>query len=254
MPQMLARYEFKYLITEEQRKLIREVARNYCVPDAFGVDGTYWVNSLYTDTTDYRTARETLAGIKNRFKSRMRTYGWKEDDPVFMELKRRVGTSIVKGRALVSRPVARAIALSSTCDRFDALKASHQVDLEDYRNMTDLLDLRPTVWVRYLREAWVSAFPDGARLTFDMHLQAQEPTDAQRIFEPPLDRFQMVRWDGAPMVLELKFNGAFPRWMHRIVHSLGLRRISFPKYVQCAQLVHEQPWARLERPLAGVLL
>ena len=33
------------------------------------------------------------------------------------------------------------------------------------------------------------------------------------------------------MVLELKYNGRAPRWMHDLVTSFGLQRLSFPKYV-----------------------
>ena len=51
-------------------------------------------------------------------------------------------------------------------------------------------------------------------------------------------------------ILELKFNGAFPFWMQRIVHGLGLRRTSCSKYVQAAEQLGDVPWNRVERRTA----
>lgn len=255
MPQMLARYEFKYLVPARDVDAIREVARSFCLPDAYGVDGRYEVNSLYCDTVDLRTARETLIGQKLRFKARMRTYGFGAEDPVYLEMKRRVGTAILKGRALVSRDTARGIALDTPPppSGWMALKPGHEADLLDYRAVTDALALRPAAWIRYRREAWASAFPDGARLTFDTFLEAAAP-DLDRLFEPDARQWQTVAWQGPRTVLELKFNGAYPKWMHHIVHGWGLRRVSFPKYVQGLMAVTNLPWAHNERGLRGALL
>jgi hypothetical protein len=252
---MLARYEFKYLVPRRHVDAIREVARSFCEPDAYGVGGCYEVNSLYCDTVDLRTARETLVGQKMRFKVRMRTYGFSEADPVFLEMKRRVGTTILKGRALVSRAVARGIAGGdpSPAGGWTPLKASHDPDLTDYLAVTDRLALRPAAWIRYRREAWGSAFSDGARLTFDTFLEAAAP-DFARLFEPDPQQWQMVAWEGPSTVLELKFNCAYPKWMHHIVRGFQLQRVSFPKYVQGLLAVRGQPFAHEERGLRGALL
>ncbi len=255
MPQLLARYENKYLVPRSSVDGIREVARSFCLPDAYGQDGCYEVNSLYCDTEDFRTARDTMCGQKIRFKARMRTYGFEPDQPVYLELKRRVGTTIVKGRALVSRDVARGIATDTPPppEGYQALKVGHETDMLDYRAVHDAIGLRPACWVRYRREAWASAFPDGARLTFDTYLESQPP-EYDRLFEPDPLEWVAVSWDGPPVVLELKFNGAYPKWMRHIVQAWRLQRISFPKYVQSLNAVTNLPWGRSEHAQRGVLL
>lgn len=248
MPEMLARYEFKYLIPWDQIPVIRDWARTFCEPDAYGIEGRYEVNSVYLDTIDWLLARQTLEGQRNRYKLRMRTYGWTDEDAVFLELKGRVGTSIVKQRALVDRAAAIHIACGDEAPEggHRALKASHQDDMLRFLNRVDRMDMRPRLWVRYQREAYGSTYGDNARLTFDTGLEVQiPPMDAP--FHPEPESWQSVPLEQGKQILELKFNGAFPMWMLRMVHSLGLVRESCSKYVQGAVLTGHLPWASLER-------
>ena len=127
---------------------------------------------------------------------------------------------------------------SPTCPSTSAI-------LIDFRNRMDGGDLRPRLWVAYLREAWGSAFGDGARLTFDWGLRVQPPS-IDRPFVPEPDEWVGVPLD-QPCVLELKFNGAFPNWMLRMVRSVGLERNNCSKYLQGALRTGHLPWAALER-------
>jgi SPX domain protein involved in polyphosphate accumulation len=250
MPEMLARYENKYLIDARTMATIRDWARTFCEPDAYGVDGVYGVNSLYLDTTSYTLAHQTLEGIRNRRKFRIRTYGWEATDPVFLEIKARVGTSIIKQRALMDRKYVQPMVTGQLPPDTDyvALKSSHQDDLIRFRNGIDEMDLRPRLWVRYVREAYQSAFGDGARLTFDTALEVQVP-DEERPFVPTPEDWCRVPLDGHQNILEMKYNGAFPVWMLRIARSLQLHRLSCSKYVQGAMLTGHLPFATLERGL-----
>jgi hypothetical protein len=240
MPELLARYEFKYLITDDQMARIREWVRPYLEPDEYGDGGSYWVNSLYLDTYDWRLGRDTIDGTKNRYKIRMRCYAF-DDTPVFCEIKGRVGSSIVKSRALIPRESAEAVATNSPVadGTVRAAKPGHQRDLDRFRNIVDVRDLRPRLWVRYFREAYVSPFGEGARLTFDQVVQVQVPSDP--FFEPPIGLFHPVALE-QPTILELKFNGASPHWMRYLVRAFDLKRISVAKYVQGALQVGRAPF------------
>jgi hypothetical protein len=232
VPDLLARYEFKYLIDEGTAAGVREVVRSYLEPDPYGDSGAYWVNSLYMDTEDWRLARQTVDGVKNRFKLRMRCYEF-DDSPVFCENKGRVGTTIVKTRALCNREDAETIAMNAPCakGRVVAAKKHHQEDLDRYRNSVDLIDARPRLWVRYHREAWVSPYGDGARLTFDRRLQCAVPS--QPVFKPEMSWFHPIGLE-KPTILEMKFNGASPGWMRKLVGWFDLKRVSVAKYVSGA--------------------
>lgn len=251
MPEFKARYEFKYLLRPEQVGYVRELARTFCSADAYGDNGVYDVNSLYFDTWDWMTARQTVEGQRNRFKARIRTYGFQDHDPVFCEIKSRVGTTILKRRAKVAREHVEDICRNDVppADGFPALIASHQGDVDRYMNRMDVLDLRPRLWVRYQREAYGSDYGDGARLTFDSALEVQAP-DLEHPYQPDMRAWVSVPLDGPDTILEMKFNGAYPFWMRRVVHDLGLRRVSCSKYVQGAEYAGEVPWNVVEKGAA----
>lgn len=255
---MLARYEFKYLVGPETVARIREVAAMYVEPDRFGDNGAYTVSSLYLDSSDWMLARQTLVGQRNRFKLRLRTYGFSATDLVFAENKGRVGSSIVKSRALMSRAQASALARADVppAGGFTTEKPRDQSSLDRFRALQDGITARPALWVQYYREAYQSVFGDGARLTFDTRLQVQIPSTS-RPFEPDAERWARVplrRAHGGvpagqaePVILELKFNNAFPAWMDRMARTLRLQRVSCSKYLLGAQLLGEQPFANAGR-------
>ena len=247
MPEFRARYEFKYLITPMQEAWIREVVDMYAEADAYGHNGEYEVTSLYYDTWDWALAMQTVEGVRNRYKIRIRTYGFTDDQPVFAENKARVGTSICKTRALMHRkdwaPISRRS--PGPPEGYLAKKEAHQADYDAIRNLFDMLDLRPRLWVQYDREAYGSRYGDGARLTFDRRLRVQSPVE-DHWDRPDPQAWQTVQLDGAPTILEMKFNNAFPGWMQVIVDQLGLRRVSCSKYVQGAEQLGDVPWNRVE--------
>lgn len=250
MPEMLARYEFKYLIDAATIDRIRDWTRAFCEPDTYGADGIYNVSSLYLDTTTWTLAHQTLEGVRNRYKARIRTYGFTDADPVFLEIKGRVGTSIVKQRALMDRKYVDGMLKGQLPPggAFTALKSGHQDDLVRFRNKIDEADLRPRLWVRYVREAYGSTYGDGARLTFDSALEVQIPSEDQP-YVPTAEEWITVPLDGPQIILEMKFNGAFPMWMLRLTQALQLYRVSCSKYVQGALLTGHVPFGSLERGL-----
>lgn len=247
MPEFRARYEFKYLIHPAQQDWIRDVVRMYADPDPYGDDGTYDVCSLYYDTWDWKLALQTVEGVRNRMKIRIRTYGFADEFPVFIEDKSRVGTSICKSRAQIPRDHWAMLSRSEPPPPggFQAVKESHQAYYDRIRGLFDYLDLRPRLWVMYQREAYGSSYGDGARLTFDRLLRVQAP-ETHTIDRPDEAMWQRVQLDGPPIILELKFNNAFPQWMSTLVHQLELRRVSCSKYVQGAEQLGDVPWNRVE--------
>jgi hypothetical protein len=108
------------------------------------------------------------------------------------------------------------------------------------------MDLRPRMWVSYTREAWGSPYGDGARLTFDVGLKAQTPSDSEP-FVPEPELWRDVHLQNGQIIVELKFNGAFPQWMRQVVHECRMERRSVSKYVHCTVADGLSPWATLER-------
>jgi len=91
----------------------------------------------------------------------------------------------------------------------------------------DQLGAQATAFVSYFREAFVTRGAEQVRVTFDRKI-AGHPYDAAAGLVIP-DETAVVAVNG--VVLELKYDGRAPRWMHDLITSFGLQRQSFPKYV-----------------------
>ncbi|MEZ4318502.1 MAG: polyphosphate polymerase domain-containing protein [Myxococcota bacterium] len=226
-----ARYEFKYVVDTDVAAAISHRAAMWMERDAFGDDGSYRVTSLYLDRWDWMLARQTWEGVRERFKLRLRYYDH-DADVYFAEVKLRIGKSIAKIRDVVPYEVARALAEGAPLPE-GAPEAPR------FRALAEKIDAQPRLWVRYMREAWVSPWGDGSRLTFDTQLEVQSPLGSER---PLPQEWRYVDLTN-PVVVEMKFNGAFPLWMQQVTEALGLERTSCSKYAQGAELLGDAPWA-----------
>ena len=82
------RYEYKYLLTADQKKDLQAYMETYMKPDAFGRNT---ICNLYFDTPDYLLIRRSIEGKVYKEKIRLRTYGRAQDDSeAFIELKKKL--------------------------------------------------------------------------------------------------------------------------------------------------------------------
>lgn len=222
------RFECKYLITEGQASRVLKYAQPYVELDPFAArcpDGRYQISSLYLDGDDLCLYHETLAGVKDRFKLRIRAYSDRFEDPVFFEVKKRNDRVIVKERCRVRRAE-----IGPTIDGWGAARERMALpeleSLEAFQSRCQRIKAKPRVLVRYNREAYMGTFDPTARVTFDRNLQTRGQRQHGQFFSP-------AGWssvEGGKVLLELKFNDSCPSWMTAIVRQEGLRRISFSKY------------------------
>jgi SPX domain protein involved in polyphosphate accumulation len=222
------RYECKYLITEAQAARVVEYAKPYVEQDPFAArshDGRYQISSLYLDSDDLRLYHETLGGIKDRFKLRIRAYTDRFEDPVFFEVKKRNDRVILKERSRIRRAeIGPAIeGWSGSRERMDPAELA---SLEAFQSRCRRLGAKPRVLIRYSREAYIGSFDDGVRVTFDRFLRAKRQSQPGLFFGA--DGWRTV--EAGKVVLELKFNNSCPAWISTIVRQASLRRISFSKY------------------------
>lgn len=229
---MISRYEFKYLLDEETAARVEEHTRVWMSPDRMGgEDGGYLVTSLYLDRPDWLLARQTWEGVRERMKLRIRFYG-QTPEVVFAEVKKRVGSTIEKLRATIDPAHAEAFSINGVLPP--------DAGADTFRQFAERIDARPGLWVRYRRQAFVSPWGDGTRLTFDRQLEVQEPTKGGFLPQPePWHRVPLER----PIVLEMKFNGAYPSWMRMIAEGIKLQRVSCSKYAQGVEAVMDEPYA-----------
>lgn len=230
---MVGRFEYKYEVDHSQVAAARAFAQAYCVPDPHGDRGRYEVGSLYFDTWDSRLAEQTIQGQKVRHKVRLRSYGTWGEGPFWAEIKRRAAGVVIKERAVVDGAWAEHL-----LDPRARTHTSKPSDAAAFRAAIDRDDLRPKIWVRYQREAFVSPFGDAARLTIDSEICAQPVPAGETPRRPRPDRWQPITM-ARPVVLELKFRGSCPAWMQRLARAAALPRCRFSKYVQSSLTIGE---------------
>jgi hypothetical protein len=225
----LPRYEIKYLISESQAAAIAQFIRPYVRPDRYcklRPEGSYPVASLYLDSKDLRLCRESMTGQKNRFKLRIRSYVNDLNYPCFFEIKRRVGTPIIKTRERVMpRNVAPLILGKLPISQGDG---SGYDTLKQFMLYKNSMNASPIVRTRYLREAFESIADDRVRITFDRNL-CYNVTSAPEV---GLDGNDWQPMHLNRVVLEIKFTGHYPAWLGQMVKYFSLRQQSTSKYVQ----------------------
>ena len=220
------RFEFKYHVPRAIADRIIPQMLNYMIWDEYsdGDDG-YRVNTLYMDSANFKCYHEKLDGLMNRKKVRIRSYNrdYQDDDNIFYELKRKSGEVILKDRIVVKGSDFR----DFTDDPFKIW------GVEEYRGnfLNEFLweysvnQMRPAVLVSYLRKAFFSKFDRRFRVTFDYDLSFAYPhglkfeTDYEKVYHDLV-------------IMEVKFNGAMPKWFHEIIDAYGLTKDTFSKYCQ----------------------
>jgi hypothetical protein len=236
-----SRYELKYIIQEPTAHEVRAFSRNHLMPDPYASPGNNYsfdIYSVYLDNPGRSLMNQTLEGLKNRFKLRVRFYDNNPNHPVFFEVKRRVNDVIVKVRAKVRRDAADRLMrpFGGWPDRSDLANPDDErsfTALTKFCQLRDKLECGPAVLVAYNREAWCSPEDDSVRVTFDRMLEAApyHPDATFRLQRDDAWIRPIMRVPG--IVLELKFTDRFPNWMRQMVQTYNLFRTSMAKYVTC---------------------
>ena len=224
MPQTFNRFELKYLLSLSDASRIRRrmaglVRSDPSDPDQRG----YEVHSVYFDSPGLGFFWEKVEGLRIRRKIRLRRYGTGTDG--FVEIKQRVDRTVQKRRARM--PISD---LGGLCGRDlqGILMNQHADDpvLAEVAIMTARFRLRPVMSVTYRRQANFGLHDPGLRVTFDQRVRySPAHLDIERI--PSVARY-LIPPNVA--IMELKFNGRFPRWLHTMVQSEQLELIRLSKY------------------------
>lgn len=227
------RFELKYLISEETALRVRDYVRTYLDHDDYSVgrpNFSYPVHSVYLDSNDLRTYWDTINGVKNRFKLRMRFYSTNPDAPVFFEIKRRMNNIIMKQRGGVRRSAVDWL-LSGSFPELDHLVSKKNPNqlmaLQRFSELTVKLHAFPKVHIAYFREAYVSE-DDTYRLTMDRDVVAEPnlTSNLTTAIEEPHKSFTPL------VILELKFTNRFPDWFGNLVRTFNVMQGGAAKYVE----------------------
>jgi len=227
---MLAcRYEMKYLVTEIEAAKMTQYIRPFLEYDKYSKlqrDGMYPIVSLYLDSPDMQLCRESLFGVKNRFKLRIRSYTDEPEYPRFFEIKRRINRVIMKSRARVMDQ-----------DVHNLLKGrrvpaqgytTDELALNQFQFYVQAVHAGPMILIKYLRQAFESTSENRVRVTFDRELR-------YKVTDEPRVQMGGSGWlendmNAGYAILEIKFTGVYPEWLSRMVRSFNLEARSISKF------------------------
>ena len=244
------RFEQKYLVDEETALKIRTFVQGYLELDEYGEgkpNFSYPVHSLYLDTPDFRLARETINGNKNRYKLRIRFYNSNPDTPVFFEIKRRMNNIIMKQRGGVRHDAVEWLLAGHLPDPAHLISKDPRqlVALQNFCTLAQTIHASPKVHIAYLREAYVHPTNNAVRVTLDRLVSADPEPTARMSTEMrnPVYPF------GKDVILELKFTNHFPNWFRDLVQAFGCMQCGAAKYVEGSEDIG---FIRLRNILGGL--
>ncbi len=227
---MLAcRYEMKYVVDEIKAAGIVRYIRPFLQPDRYSKlqrGGMYPIVSLYLDAPDLQLCRESLTGVKNRFKLRIRSYTDEPEYPRFLEIKRRVNQVILKSRARVAdRDVPVLLQGRSLPPQG---YTTDEGALNQFQLYVASIHAGPTVLIRYLRQAFEGTSEDRVRVTFDREL-CFKVTGEPRV-ELGGSGWRHHALTTGHTILEIKFTGRYPAWLCRLARDFELEVTPVSKY------------------------
>lgn len=212
------RYEYKYLVTEEQASYILEELSALITPDRWGES---LIASVYYDTPTHQLIRRSIEKPVYKEKLRLRSYGVATDSSqVFLEIKKKYKSVVYKRRILL------------TCDRaeaymqgLNAFEPSTQISREIDYFKEFYAPLLPAVYVSAQREAYYGREDGDLRITFDRNILCRD-TDLTLKSAP---YGTSILPDGK-ILMEIKTGGAMPLKLAELLSRMKIYRTSFSKY------------------------
>lgn len=212
------RYEYKYLLTADQKKDLLAYMEPYMKSDKFGRNT---ICNLYFDTPDDLLIRRSIEGKVYKEKIRLRTYGRaKDDSEAFIELKKKYKKVVYKRRVRTEY----ADAVKYLCQGEDTIEHSQIRRELDYA-MQLYQGIRPAVYLSYEREAFYGRDDHELRITFDQNIlwrTTQLDLSAPVYGRPLLEKDQAL--------MEIKVGQGMPLWLVHYLIEHKIYRTSYSKY------------------------
>ena len=212
------RYEYKYLLSPEDKKELLITLRGHMMPDEYG---RTTIRNVYYDTPDYSLIRTSLEKPVYKEKLRVRSYcRVNEDDNVFVEIKKKYKGIVYKRRTAVREHQAESWLTGVSPEPYISQIAD---EIEYFRRIHK--DLRPACFLSYERESFRAVDGTCLRLTLDENILGRtrdmsltRHAYGDRILPP------------GNTLLELKTAGSIPLYLAKFLGSRGISRTSVSKY------------------------
>lgn len=255
------RVEDKYIISEEQMKVLLRLAGDRLHPDKYPTSN---MHNLYFDTKDHDLIVGAIDSNPFRKKVRIRSYVEpRKNSDVFVEIKTKLkkkGRKISGKRRftikladfekyMAGKGNFEKIVSSKDRSEEDAIEINTAKNVQIAREVDYLIkhfELFPQIFITYDRESYAGEAAynewahnkDAFRITFDKHLRYR--TNDLSIFktENEINFFKNdKKKDEKNIIMEVKTLGAMPLWFVQILSKLEIYPQPFSKYGRIYQQI-----------------
>lgn len=212
------RYEYKYLITREQKQRLLDVMTPYMRADDYGQTV---IRNIYYDTPTYLLIRRSLEKPVYKEKLRVRSYvKAAPDSTVFVELKKKYNGVVYKRRMAMSEQGAERWLVERQIVTPDS-----QITREIEYFLNYYGELTPMVFLSYSREAFLSRGVSGLRITFDDSIlcRCEDLSLCSEVYGRELLPEGMA-------LMEIKCIRGMPLWLTEFLSKEKIYKTSFSKY------------------------
>ncbi len=256
------RVEDKYVISEEQMKVLLELAGNRLHPDKYPTSD---MHNLYFDTKDHDLIIRSNESEPFRKKIRARSYhDPQKNSDIFIEIK----TKLKKNGRKISGKRRFSIKLDdferylAGDDTFEGIMENVAKNAEILPNMTknlqiareadyliNYLELIPQIFITYNRESYSGAAAhndhikdkDAFRITFDKNLRYRTENLGMFIDGSETRFFKEASTNEAKnIIMEVKTLGSMPLWFVQILSELEIFPQTFSKYGRIYQQIKKE--------------
>lgn len=223
---LVYRVEDKYICTENELVLLQERLKFILKPDTNQKSEIgYTVTSVYFDDLFDSHLKDTVEGIGQRQKYRIRIYN-NSLDVIKLEIKYKQYSRVMKNSCQISEEQMRML-LSGHCIESQDMSIDNPIVL--FNLAIKNKGLRPKVIVEYDRKAYI--FPSGnVRITFDRNLRTG--TQIKKFGETGLVLNQIA---GMQNVLEVKYDKFLPGFIAQLLESGNMNQGTYSKYRLCRE-------------------
>jgi len=231
--QVFKRVEKKYMLDKALFDELYPFLLEHMSEDVYGL---HTICNVYYDTVDCELIRTSIEKPPYKEKFRIRSYGTpKEDDTVFLEIKKKCKGVVYKRRIpLVYR---QALALIDNITEGGKLYGN---DISDYSGLDSFSNIQimheieyiinhykliPATYIAYDRIALFGIDNPELRITFDRNVRTRD-TDLSLASG---DYGELILEEDK-YIMEIKTNGAMPMWLVNKLSAINLYPYSFSKY------------------------
>lgn len=213
---VFCRMEMKYLLTEDQYRVLRELMSEHMVEDQWGPST---VMNVYYDTPSFLLARRSLEHPLYKEKIRTRRYGCEgEFSEIFLELKKKCDGIVYKRRISLSPEEANAMLEGHG-------RARNQIEHEIDFTIRRYGGLTAAAFIAYDREAYYAKDSHDFRMTFDRRVRYR----SDHMTLDAGDAGTQILPDGQ-VLLEVKTSQAIPMWLVHFLSAEKIYKTNFSKY------------------------